>query len=180
MALDPRNQQEFVSLLTDHQEVIRSFIISQIPGSPDVRDVLQEVNIVLWSKATDFEVGTNFAAWSCTVARYKVLEYRRKLRKEGKISFSDELGDLLSNESINRGAADLDEKRAALVLCLRKLSSKNRDLLRARYEDPKGGMQRLAEETGRTRESLRVTLSRLRSVLRRCIMGMIDAKGGSL
>lgn len=177
--MDPRNQQEFVSLLTNHQELIRAYIISQLPGSPDVRDILQEVNILLWEKAEDFEIGTNFGAWSCTVAYYKILEHRRKLRKDGKVAFADELGALLSDESMHRETNDLDEKRAALVLCLKKLSSKHRDLLRARYESPKGGMERVAEQTGRSRESLRVTLSRLRSVLRRCITGMIDAKGGT-
>ncbi|MDP4646082.1 MAG: sigma-70 family RNA polymerase sigma factor [Akkermansiaceae bacterium] len=176
--MDPRNQQEFVSLLTDHQEVIRSYIISQLPGSPDVRDILQEVNIMLWEKAEEFEIGTNFGAWSCTVAYYKILEHRRKLKMDGKLAFADDLGALLSDESIGRETDDLEEKRTALILCLRKLSSKNRDLLRARYESQKGGMERVAEETGRTKESLRVTLSRLRSVLRRCINGMIDAKGG--
>jgi len=33
---------------------MRSYIISLLPGSPDVRDVLQEVNIVLWEKMNDF------------------------------------------------------------------------------------------------------------------------------
>lgn len=179
MAMDPRKQQEFVSLLTDHQEVMRAYIIAQLPGSPDVRDILQEVNIVLWEKAGDFELGTNFGAWACTVAYYKILEHRKKLRKEHVPAFSEELGELLSDEAMVRDPGDLDEKRSALILCLKKLSSKNRELLRTRYESPKGGMDRLAEETGRTRESLRVTLSRLRSVLRRCIAGMIDAKGGT-
>jgi len=59
MANPPHITQEFVSLLTDHQEVMRSYIISLIPGSPDVRDVLQEVNIVLWEKKIMGQINNN-------------------------------------------------------------------------------------------------------------------------
>ena len=50
MATNPCVSQEFVSLLTDHQEVIRAYIITQIPGCSEVRDILQEVNMLLWEK----------------------------------------------------------------------------------------------------------------------------------
>jgi RNA polymerase sigma-70 factor (ECF subfamily) len=92
MSQESLDVQEFVALLIDHQEVIRSYIITQIPGSPDIRDVLQEVNIVLWEKMKDFEPGTNFGAWACTVARYKVLEHRRReARRNGLLIFNDDL-----------------------------------------------------------------------------------------
>jgi RNA polymerase sigma-70 factor (ECF subfamily) len=58
---DPHRIQQFVALLTDHQETLRSYIISQLPGSPDVRDVLQEVNITLWERRDDFEGGVQFS-----------------------------------------------------------------------------------------------------------------------
>ena len=62
--------------MMDYQEIIRSYIISQIPGSPDVRDVLQEVNILLWEKMDKFELGTKLGAWACTIGYYKGREYR--------------------------------------------------------------------------------------------------------
>ncbi len=45
MRLDSQATSEFVGLLTSHQDALRSYIITQIPGSSDVPDILQEVNI---------------------------------------------------------------------------------------------------------------------------------------
>lgn len=171
--------QEFVGLLIDYQELIRAYIITQIPGSPDVRDVLQEVNIVLWEKMKDFEPGTNFGAWACTVAFYKVLEHRRKeARRSGRLIFNDQLSETLAAETRDRLPAAIEDKRRALEYCLGKLSPANRKLLQARYNTPRGEMDRVAEESGRSRESLRVTLHRLRSALRRCIKSHLAMEGG--
>jgi RNA polymerase sigma-70 factor, ECF subfamily len=179
MRQDHREPQQFASLLIDHQEVIRSYIIIQIPGSPDVRDILQEVNMVLWEKQKSFQPGTNFGAWACTVARYKVLEHRRKEAKRGGILvFNEELSRVLAAEVEERAPDALEEQRWALEQCLAKLSPTNLRLLQARYASPSGALAALSAETGRTCESLRVTLSRIRSSLRRCIRGLLAMEGG--
>ncbi|MFT5633595.1 MAG: RNA polymerase sigma-70 factor (ECF subfamily) [Rubritalea sp.] len=45
---DPIELQAFIKLLTEHQANLRAFIVSLMPGSPDVADVLQETNVILW------------------------------------------------------------------------------------------------------------------------------------
>jgi RNA polymerase sigma-70 factor (ECF subfamily) len=176
---DRKEIQQFGSLLIDHQELIRSYIITQIPAGLEVRDVLQEVNMMLWEKQKSFRLGTNFGAWACTVARYKVLEHRRKeARRRGFLVFSDELSHLLAAEAQEREPEALEEKRWALNQCLEKLSPANRRLLRARYDSCGGELARLSAETGRSNESLRVTLSRIRSSVRRCIRGLLSLEGG--
>ncbi len=102
MTDDPRQTQEFVGLLTNHQEVIRAYIISQLPGCSEIHDILQEVNFLLWEKRLDFKLGTNFGAWACTVAYYKVLDYRKKQKKDGILVFDHDLANLLSTESENK------------------------------------------------------------------------------
>lgn len=179
MAFSASDTQQFVRLLTDHQEILRSYILSQMPSCPDVRDILQEVNVVLWEKMDNFELGTNFGAWACTVAYYKILDQRKKQRREGFLIFNEDLCKALATESANREPAVLESKRRALHSCLSKMSSANRELLEIRYESQKGGMERLSDETGRSRASLRVTLSRLRASLRRCIHSTIAMEGGS-
>jgi hypothetical protein len=37
---DPIELQAFIKLLTEHQANLRAFIVSLMPGSPDVADVL--------------------------------------------------------------------------------------------------------------------------------------------
>lgn len=179
MRKDGKELQEFASLLIDYQEVIRAFIITQIPGSPDVRDILQEVNMVLWEKQNSFQQGTNFGAWACTVARYKVLEHcRKEARRSGFFVFNDELSRVLAAEVQEREPDALEDKRWALDQCLAKLSPSNRRLLQARYDSAPGAFARFSAETGRSGESLRVTLCRIRSSVRRCVRGLLAMEGG--
>ncbi|MBK1827330.1 sigma-70 family RNA polymerase sigma factor [Haloferula rosea] len=169
---------QFVSLLIDHQEIIRSFIITQIPGSPDVRDILQEVNIVLWEKRASFKLGTNFGAWACSIARFKVLEHwRKEARRRGVLVFNDELSTSLADKTQDRDPGLIEEQREALEHCMSKLSEKNRRLLEVRYSSRSGGLEKLTKDTGRTNQSLRVTLFRLRTSLRNCVRSYLFAKG---
>ncbi|MBT4757653.1 MAG: sigma-70 family RNA polymerase sigma factor [Opitutae bacterium] len=176
---NPRMTQEFVSLLTDHQEVIRAYIITQVPGCSEVRDIQQEVNILLWEKMNQFKLGSNFGAWACTVAYYKVLDYRKKQKKNGFLVFNDELASLLSLETETRKPEALEAKRSALHYCLQKLTDKERALLDARYDSATRDMEQVSRETGRSRASLRVSLSRLRSGLKDCINKRLAVEGGA-
>lgn len=166
---DSANSGEFVRLLTDHQSVLRSYLLSQMPNHPDVRDVLQEINIVLWEHMKSFELGTNFRAWACTVARHRVMHERRKLKRGSWLVFDDDLlATLAAEDEADAHPGDFEARREALEKCLNKLRPVDRDLVEARYAS-KVEMERFAEETGRTRASLRVTLFRVRASLRRCI-----------
>lgn len=169
MGSNSLHNQQFISLLTDHQEVVRSYIISQVPGSPDVRDILQETNILLWKKMDKFELGSNFGVWACTVAYYKILDYRRKQVRDEVLLFNDELLASFSQEAGQRTPDILEQKRLALRHCLSKVSDKDKLLLDARYKSNRGDLSSLSAKTGRSRASLRVSLHRLRASLHKCI-----------
>ena len=91
---------------------------------------------------------------------------------------NEELSGILVAEAQDREPDALEEQRWALDQCLAKLSPSNRRLLQARYDVSGGALARLSDETGRSNESLRVTLSRIRSSVRRCIRGLLAMEGG--
>ncbi|QQL44667.1 sigma-70 family RNA polymerase sigma factor [Sulfuriroseicoccus oceanibius] len=176
MESSTEHSREFVRLLTGHQEALRSLILALVPNVSDVRDVLQEVNVVLWEKRESFEIGSNFGAWAATVARYKVMNYRKRMKREGWLVFSDDVVELLADGSGERQSALFEAKRGALAQCLEKVSPGNRDLLMTRY----GGAQSiesLAAETGRSAPVLRVTLHRVRAMLRKCVSDRLQMEG---
>ena len=47
----PEPLSEFITLLTEHQPVLRGYIRSLLPNASDIQDVLQNTNIVLWERA---------------------------------------------------------------------------------------------------------------------------------
>ena len=67
--VDPRKVTQFVELYTQHYTQLRYYLMSLIPSPSDAADVIQETSLVLWEKFDFFEVGTNFYAWSCKIAR---------------------------------------------------------------------------------------------------------------
>ena len=170
---DPEKLQEFIKLLTEHQGNLRGFIVSLMPGSPDVLDVLQETNVVLWNKRDKFEIGTNFLAWSFQIARYEVHRQRDRDRRDQRTMFSEELIDLL----INDGDSSPHEKKfyEALDTCLEKFSESQRELIEERYTDGHS-LEDYASRSGRTAGSLRIALLRIRESLRRCIEGELATK----
>ena len=77
-----RVQQLFVK----HQLGLRAFILSLEPNFTDAEDLLQEVFLVITRKANEFQEGTNFFAWGCTIARFKLMELLRRRAKSQALS----------------------------------------------------------------------------------------------
>ncbi|MFC4992128.1 sigma-70 family RNA polymerase sigma factor [Rubritalea tangerina] len=173
-----QEMQEFVSLLTEHQDTIRLYIRSLVPSHVDPRDILQEVNIMLWQKMHDFKLGTNFGAWACTVAYYAVLNHRKKMKREGFMIFNDELSSVLLNQMSEQEVESPREQMQALTRCLQEVSPDNLKLLQARYDKNGPSVEDLSKETGRSLNTLYVGLSRLRVSLKNCIQGRLAEEGG--
>lgn len=170
---DSRQTQEFVHLLTSHQGALRAFILSQIPGSAGVADVQQQVNLLLWEKMATFELGSNFRAWAFAVARYKIKEYRRELKRDGWLLFNNDLADDLAEE-VTDDESQNEWYMQALDRCLAKLGSDERELLMHRYSRS-GTIKEYANQHGLRAGSLRTVLQRLRIVLRNCVVSQMES-----
>lgn len=159
---------EFIGEITRAQSGIAAYVRSLLPAHPDYMDVVQEVNVTLWKKQKQFRPGTNFKAWAFTVARYHVLSSRRKMAAEGKrLVFDPELIELLA-EAAPYGNERMEDKLAALQLCLGELRDKDRDLLRVRYAGT-GSIEAYALQHERNAGTVRATLRRLREILLKCV-----------
>ena len=75
--------EAFLSLLGEHERKLGIYVTGLVACPQDAQDILQEGKIVMWRQFHKFELGTNFTAWSFSIARYCVMEHRRKLRRDG-------------------------------------------------------------------------------------------------
>lgn len=172
-----KETKEFIRLLTGHQEVLRVFVHSLLPNHTDVMDLVQETNIVLWEKRGDFRPGSNFGAWARRIARNKVMNHGKKLRRRGCQVLDEAVLARIADEAEFPEAEEMESRRQALAACLERLTPDNRLLLRARYSSP-GELKRHSIRIGRSHESLRVTLFRLRGWLRDCMDYKLSGQGG--
>lgn len=160
---------EYVKLMIELQPSLRAFIVSLMPGSPDVPDVLQETNLTLWMKRDRFEAGSNFGAWAFQIARYEVMRQRARTKRLGRLVFSDELLEMLAGDDM---PANPDARLLALDHCLGKLTTNQRRIVDERYR-PGRSLEQYAAETERSPGSLRMALLRIRETLKDCITNFL-------
>ncbi|MFN9878189.1 MAG: sigma factor, partial [Planctomycetota bacterium] len=80
--MPPIEPSEIVQLIAAHQTRLRGLVRCLLVRPADVDDVLQEVNTVLWEKASEFQAGTDFWAWASQIARFKALNHLRKYSRD--------------------------------------------------------------------------------------------------
>jgi RNA polymerase sigma-70 factor (ECF subfamily) len=167
---------EFVQLFTRNQRRLYLFILGQCPSPADAEEILQETNIVIWKKFHQFEPGTNFTAWACRIARFEVLKFRERHRRD-RLQFSDEFVRQVAEASAESSPM-LEARRQALAKCLEKLRPQDRELIRKRYATGQSG-QSVAEALQRPVNSIYQSLGRIRRVLLECVNRQLSAEVSS-
>src|SRR5438270_7565090 len=131
MAHDPQAEAEarkrLVALLTRHQRQIFSYIYVLVPKRADAEDLLQETSLVICEKFDDFKEGTDFVAWACQIAFWRV-RYSRQKFVRSKVVFNQEILDVVA-QTAGEMCDELDDRHVALGRCLQKLHPRDRELL---------------------------------------------------
>lgn len=157
---------EFVQLFTRYQRRLFLLILAQIHDPIEAEEVLQNVNLVIWKKCGQFQIGTNFLAWSAAIVNYEVMKYRSRRGRDRHV-FSEEFLSAVAAESVDR-AEELEQRRAALKECIQKLRPQDQELIEQRYAPGETG-KNLAEHVGRPANSVYQSLGRIRRTLMECI-----------
>lgn len=157
----------FIAELTEHQLALRLYVRSLMPGDMAFSDVSQQANMKIWEKRSAFELGTNFKAWAFSIARYEVLNHRKRQAKHNRLVFSDDLENMIEADLVG-SELDIQQRLEAMRLCLSKLREQDQQLLLHRYSG-QGTLVEFAERVGRSPGGLKVTLCRLRSAILVCM-----------
>jgi RNA polymerase sigma-70 factor (ECF subfamily) len=157
----------FVALLTSHQILLRNFVSSLVPAVDVRADIVQEINILLWEKRSNFELETNFKAWAFAVARYVIMNNQKRFRREGRLIFSSELVEVLADQ-FEEMDPQPDDRIEALRECMGRLRNEHQRLLLSCHEEH-GAIERVALERGQPAVTIRSILMRLRNRLRKCV-----------
>ena len=172
--LDSGRVEAFVSLIAQHQRRLHLFILSLVPNPADAEDILQETNLVLWREFGNFELGTNFVAWSCRVAFHQVMAWRKR-RQRDRLVFSESFLTAVSRELME--SEDRQEERSqVLANCVERIPPHHRELLRLRYTEG-ASIEVIAQQAKRTTEAVYRMLSRIRQTLFDCTTRTLAQRG---
>lgn len=161
----------FTELVRRYQHRVRGYVAGLVGDRPEViDDVAQETFLAAYrSIATYDATRVPFGAWLAGIARNRALTFlrgeRRRRQREG-----DHLDELLVEARLHAcEREEPDERRlGALAACLQDLPAAARSLIDARYR-AEASVAELAQRSGRAQTAVRMALSRVRQLLRRCI-----------
>jgi RNA polymerase sigma-70 factor, ECF subfamily len=171
-------RERFVSLTVRYERRVRLFVSSLHPTASDVDEILQDAWLVAWKKLDSFSYGEEqpdeeFVRWLCTIARYEVAKYRRRHSKEPLLDDAviEKLAALQFEE-----AEYFEARHDALLECIEKLRSRDRELIRRRYQGGSSA-QDLATWLGRSVDAVYKSLNRIRKSLLACAKRTLDREG---
>lgn len=164
---DPNEKLTRITLLwTSAQPSVMAFIRSITPQLADAEDILQETARQVATRFDEYDQSRPFAPWAMGIAKYKVLEWRRKQAK-GAVLLEEDAIDAI-HFSYTERAEDWPEVGRAIDLCLKKASPAAEKLLVLRYLENLKPAE-IARRLDSSANSVSVRLTRARTALRDCI-----------
>jgi RNA polymerase sigma-70 factor, ECF subfamily len=163
----------FLRLFVRHEQALRAYARVMVPNWDAVDEVIQEASVVMWRKLDLLDSPDNFLPWAKVIVRFEALRARRNFARD-RLVFSEELLSMLADEASESDEDELVMEKAVLSRCFKKLSPANQELVLAPYAGS-GRVKELAEQSGRSVNSLYKLLGRLRAKLQGCIESEISS-----
>jgi RNA polymerase sigma-70 factor, ECF subfamily len=173
---ETERRKQLMTLMTRHQRQIFGYIYAQVPDRYDAEDLLQETSLVICEKFDSFEVGTDFVAWACQIAYWRIRYSRQKFAR-CKVIFDDDVLEAVA-QTAGEMAEELDDRHVALARCLKKLPARDRELVLTRYE-PGSGVEAAAQRSGRSLPAAYKALGRIRKLLMDCVSHQTNLEGAA-
>lgn len=149
---------------------LRAWLASHAPPGVDVDEIAQRSFVASFTRLAEFELGTNFAAWLFTIARYQLRTETTRLRRIA--DYHARYGpDLLQRELDRRVAEPLEgavQRFEDLNRCLDKLADPLRRFVTWRYEE-EIPLEEMAQRCGRSVAAVKKQLWKVRQQLQRCV-----------
>lgn len=165
---------EFLALMLPCQGRLFGYLYMLLHNLNDTEDVLQQAVLAMWTHFDEYDRQRSFLNWAMQFAKLTALNHLRS-RRRGQVVFSDELVQLMAESGTGEAeSADaMGSYQDALLRCMDKLSAGDRSLIQLCYYD-KCSIKLMAEELGRTSQSICNSLRRIRGVLFDCIQDSIE------
>ena len=170
---EEQKREEFTREWLAAEPSVSAYVFAAIAGFHDAEDVVQRIAQDLARRFEEYDPDRPFVGWALWIAKSRVIDFYRSSGRNSLV-FSDELlhrlADTLSDQADQRS-----DRREALEACLDDLPSKSRRILDLRYVEELSADE-VARTIGSTNGSVRVRLSRVRTVLADCVQRRLAAE----
>jgi len=167
-------QQRFLSLFLRSEREIFRYVAALVPNVADADDIVQQTAITLWEKFYAYDPNRPFTPWACRFALNKARQWIAR-RRQWQLLLENGLAEELEQRRAELGP-ELEIRLNHLEGCLGHLPVDQRHLVEG-YYFRREGVERLAEQSGRTVAATYKMLQRIRHSLQVCIEGAAGRKG---
>jgi len=163
----------FTHLVSAHQGRVRAYIGGTVNRPEVVDDLAQEVFLSAFRSLETYKGEAPFGVWLLGIARHKTLMHLRhevrRLARESR-SLNLVLADLQVKvlEADEMLMARREREMAALQRCLERLPAQGAEMIAERYFRARS-IADMAKASGKREGTVRMSLLRLRQVLRACV-----------
>ena len=167
-------QQRFLSLFLRSEREIFRYVAALVPNVADAEDIVQQTALTLWERFEAYDPSQPFTPWACRFALNKArqwIERRQRWQALLEGGLAEELA--LRREELR---PELDARLKHLEGCLNKLPDEQRLVVEGYYHR-RDGIEKLAENSGRTVAATYKTLQRVRQALQLCIENATKPEG---
>lgn len=169
-------EQQFLSLLLRSEKEIFRYVAALVPNVADAEDIVQQTAIALWQKFDDYDPAQPFTPWACRFALNKArqwIERRQRWQALLQAGIAEEL--LRRREELQ---PEFEHRLRHLDGCLARLPDEQRALVEGYYYQRRG-IEKLAEDSGRTVAATYKALQRIRQALQHCIETAAQPQGAA-
>jgi len=170
------DESQFLRLFIQHEEALRAYARVLLPDWNAVDDAIQEASVVMWKKLDQLDDYSNFLPWAKVVVRYEALKVRTALHSDRHV-FSEAVMDALAQEAAEVTSEEWEAERKAIQSCLKEMPNPKRELLLASFSGH-GLIKKLAEQSGKTPNSLYKVIGRLREKIEHCVSLKLELEEG--
>ncbi len=170
--------EAFRDLVRRHQAQVHAFLGRYIARLDAVEDLAQETFLKAYRHLKAYRGESSFRVWLLGVAKNEALMHlrsERSRRTREAASFEATLAGWLAERGESSPVEDQERELRALENCLQGLAPESAAMIDAFYFKGQGAAD-LARSTGKREGAVRMTLLRIREVLRQCV----QAKGAAV
>lgn len=173
-AAQPKN---VARLWSKSQPAVAALVAGAVADFHDAEDVVAEVAEVVVAKFSDFDPARPFMPWAMGIAHKQILLYYRRRAGEKFLPFDEAAMEAVVSAHVDV-ADEVSARLAALRICVRQVRGKARRVLDLHYGH---GLKTdaVADALNMTRNSVWVTMHRVRVALKACVERKLAEMGGN-
>jgi len=159
-------QGAFKTLYFKYSDLLFAYILHHVGNDKDAAsDIWQETWIVFIEKINDFQYRCSIFTWLSSIAKNKISDYYRNVKKQELFQGSGKLNFDIDSEELDVGLIDA-ETQADVIKILANLTDGYRYILEAKYIENKS-TDEISREIGKSYKATESMLTRAREAFRK-------------